>query len=155
MHRQPTRFDLVACQRATAHVVRLMEKYRRTIEDPERTKRLAQQECPICYYIDGRIGGAAMTSTECGRCGKPMTFGNTCVDAVCFVCALACGVCHHCGADMDGKMRRKLPPAPDTSLLRSFIETSREDVESIPPDERRFLDGYLNPKPRSAPSPKR
>lgn len=85
----------------------ILEEYKCVIDDPERTDRLEDQQCQVCYY-GSRIGGAAITTTECGICGVEMTFGNTNVDILCERCAREKNVCKHCGADMEYKNRRKL-----------------------------------------------
>lgn len=75
--------------------------------DPKRAERLAKQECPICFYVTGRIGGAAVTFAECAFCGTRIMSGNTNIDVMCGECAKAAGLCKHCGADIDLKNRRK------------------------------------------------
>ena len=75
--------------------------------DPEKVKRVEAQECMVCYYYTGRIGGSAMTTAECGLCETTKTFGNTCVDVLCEECAKKHNLCIHCGGDMDMKQRRK------------------------------------------------
>ena len=77
------------------------------INDSEKNKRLKQQECPACYYLRGRVGGAAMTTTECGLCGKIIHFSSTCVDVVCEDCAKRNNLCKHCGGDIECKQRGK------------------------------------------------
>ena len=65
-------------------------------------------ECKCCSYLfPDRIGGAAITETECGICNKPMVFSSTCVDALCKHCAAENLLCKRCGADIDMKYRRK------------------------------------------------
>lgn len=85
--------------------------YRETVAkvdtDPEKAKRIASQQCAFCYYASGRIGGAAMTSVQCGLCDKDLLFGNTCVDVLCPECAKTSSLCKHCGSDIDMKERRK------------------------------------------------
>ena len=64
-------------------------------------------ECKCCSYLyPERIGGAAITQTECGLCEKTLVFGNTCVDVLCKKCATENLLCKRCGADIDMKYRR-------------------------------------------------
>lgn len=86
---------------------RHLEYIKRYLEDPEKKERIKEQECVCCYY-SSKIGGAAMTQTQCGLCEKEMYFGSTCVDALCQECAKNNKLCKHCGADMEYKTRKKL-----------------------------------------------
>lgn len=104
--------DLSYVLRATDRAKAAVERYTRVVSDPDQAERLAKNECVICFYADGRIGGAAMTTAMCGVCKTPMHYGNTCTDAVCDGCAKRLGICHHCGADMRLVMRRKWEAAP-------------------------------------------
>lgn len=88
--------------------------------DAERKVRLEKQECPFCFYRKSRIGGAAMTSVQCGLCDETVRSSNTNVDVLCKMCAKDNGLCKHCGADIDLKSRRKrvLPvPTPTEEEL--------------------------------------
>lgn len=76
-------------------------------DDPEKENRHKQQECPVCYYYIGRIGGAAWTDAECALCSKLMHFESTCIDILCVDCAKKHGLCHHCGGDIDAKQRKR------------------------------------------------
>lgn len=76
-------------------------------EDPDSEERREKQECQLCFY-NSRIGGAAMTDAECGKCGKLMHFCNTCTDVLCLECAKELELCKHCGADIEGRKRKKL-----------------------------------------------
>lgn len=87
------------------HILELANSY---IKDPEKDKRLLKCNCLSCYY-SSRIGGAAMTTTNCSLCGTSMNFGSTCIDKVCLDCAKKFDICAHCGADIDLKIRRKDP----------------------------------------------
>jgi hypothetical protein len=89
---------------AVAETIRNAQKLQ---EDSDRAKRHAKAECLACFYLWGRIGGAAITTTQCGRCETEITFGNTCVDVLCLECAKRLGLCVHCGGDMELKHRRK------------------------------------------------
>lgn len=84
-----------------------LKTYRNIVEDSERRERLKKQECPLCFY-ESRIGGQAITQTECSICGKEMTHGNTNIDCLCKECAKDKRLCKHCGSDIDLKHRRKI-----------------------------------------------
>lgn len=76
-------------------------------EDADKSKRLAQSLCKMCYYESSRIGGATCTFAQCGLCDANLSSGNTCIDALCLECAKKTGLCAHCGADVEYKNRRK------------------------------------------------
>src|SRR5690349_9157935 len=101
-------FDIAWMLSATDRLTAYVDRCKRLTADVDREKRLAKQECRACYYASARIGGAALTQAECGSCKTVMQFGNTCTDVLCAACAKRLGACHHCGASMDEKMRRKL-----------------------------------------------
>ena len=84
--------------------VKLTELY---LSDPEKERRLAKQECVICYY-GTRIGGAAMTQSNCKLCDTTLQFSSTNVDRLCKPCAKEHGLCKHCSADIEYKERKKL-----------------------------------------------
>lgn len=100
-------FDLVSCQNVTAIQKHYLEHCKEVVEDSKQSERLDEQECVVCFY-SSRVGGSAITYHMCERCGKEMSFSNTCVDILCEECASEMGVCKHCGADMEMKIRRKL-----------------------------------------------
>jgi len=112
MDYQQKKLDLYKVQWQTDQVRRRVESTinlaGQYIDDPDRVARLKKQECLLCFYADSRIGGAAMTSSNCAGCNKQMGFGSTCVDLLCAECAKKLKLCHHCGADIDLKGRRKL-----------------------------------------------
>lgn len=89
---------------AVAEVINNADKLQ---NDPDKDWRQAKGECPVCFYVWGRVGGASITTTQCGRCEKELTFGNTCVDVLCLDCANKLGLCVHCGGDQELKHRRK------------------------------------------------
>ena len=84
-----------------------LEHCRRIIDDPEKDARREAQQCVCCHY-GGRIGGSMMTRQQCGMCDEVMRFGSTCADVLCLECARRHRLCRHCGADAEGKSRRKL-----------------------------------------------
>ena len=66
------------------------ERYERIlslVKDEDAEKRRAKGECVFCYYLDGKIGGAAMTDANCAICDKITMYGSTCVDILCLDCA--------------------------------------------------------------------
>lgn len=105
VNRKPLTIDDV--QWRTSMQVERLKDLQKIIEDPERKERLENQECQLCHY-DRKIGGAAMTSAECGLCETTVHSGNTNIDRLCKACAISHNLCKHCGADMDYKNRRKL-----------------------------------------------
>ena len=82
MHLGKANYDLSTCLNRTAMMREILNGYKRVIEDLDRKERLKKQECQVCYY-GSRIGGAAMTTSECGVCGQEMLFGNTNTDILC------------------------------------------------------------------------
>ena len=94
--------------RQKERVTRTLELAERYRTDPDRKARLADVQCVVCFYGEGRIGGAAITESSCGACGVGMTFGSTCVDRLCPACARTLKVCRQCGSDLNHVMRRRL-----------------------------------------------
>ncbi len=84
--------------------IELAEKFK---VDPDKKKRLEKHECPVCFYIDSRIGGAIMCTVQCGLCDEIMQFPSTSTDVLCESCAKRTGLCRHCGSDVNVKKRRK------------------------------------------------
>lgn len=78
------------------------------VNDTKREKRLAAHECQYCYYLAGRVGGAAMTQSNCRSCNVEHWNSSTCTDEFCEACAKKFGICRHCGADLDLKTRKVL-----------------------------------------------
>lgn len=79
----------------------------RAQHDPAKKARLEKQECVACFYSGSRIGGATVTTRQCGLCDESLLSGNTNVDVLCVGCARRAQLCRHCGADIDLKNRRK------------------------------------------------
>ena len=84
-----------------------LEDYARFLADADKTQRLSEQECIVCFY-NTKIGGAAMTDSPCGLCEVTMHFGSTNVDRLCTNCSINHRLCKHCGADIELKGRNKL-----------------------------------------------
>lgn len=103
--------DAVSVYRETADKKHRVDSMRKRLadfdNDPQRAARLEKSECKSCFYLYGKLGGAAMTLSACGVCDTERHFANTCVDALCKICADKLGLCKHCGADIDLKQRRK------------------------------------------------
>ena len=76
-----------------------LEDYIEIIKDEDKSEKLTMQECQICYY-NAKIGGSAMTASNCQICDTDMMFGSTCVDKLCIACAKKFKLCKHCGADI-------------------------------------------------------
>lgn len=77
------------------------------LADARKEKRQAACECKTCFYFrSGRIGGAAMTSANCGVCNKDMMFGSTNVDKICKGCGAKHQLCVRCGGDALMRPRR-------------------------------------------------
>ena len=109
--------DRCSVVRATFSAKHRVSEYLRLAElfanDPEQEARREQNLCVVCHYIKGRIGGAAMSFTQCGLCDGEMVCGNTCIDVICQDCAKTAMLCKHCGADLNLKDRRKKRPLVD------------------------------------------
>lgn len=66
--------------------------------------------CKVCFYLSGRIGGAAMTSRPCGVCSNGELYGSTYTDVLCRDCAEFHHLCKHCGADLSlDETRQEFP----------------------------------------------
>jgi len=79
--------------------------------DPRKKKRLENCECKTCFYFrSGRIGGAAMTSANCGACNKDIMYSSTNVDQVCKPCGIKHELCVRCGGDVHMRPRRIFKP---------------------------------------------
>lgn len=106
------KIDAASIWRATDEAKFRVESMRRRLvdfdSDARKPERLRSCECGYCFYINAsRLGGAAMTKTECGICHKEMMFCNTCVDLVCKECSRKHQICVHCGGDIEMKHRKK------------------------------------------------
>lgn len=101
------RWDLASVMFATGCSREMAESAEAMVADSDRAKRLAKQQCPPCFYLRHRIGGAAMTSKPCGVCGEEMMFGSTATGQVCMACAKDLDLCEYCGGTIDLRDRRK------------------------------------------------
>lgn len=81
-----------------------IEDYRRFISrydnDLEKTKRLNERNCKVCYY-KSRLALQAFTNTNCGLCDIHMVFSNSDTDTLCENCSIENDVCKHCGGEID------------------------------------------------------
>lgn len=88
----------------------------RYIADQDKITRVDDAvECKWCFYFaTSRIGGAAMTTWECGVCSKEQMSGNTNCPTLCDDCGKTWELCTNCGGDLHGRVRRKKPLPGDT-----------------------------------------
>lgn len=75
--------------------------------DPDKGRRLNKQECVVCYYT-AKVGGQAMTETNCGICDKTMLYASTVTNKLCYECASMHDLCQCCGADIKLRVRRNV-----------------------------------------------
>ena len=107
--------DSVSIERATNNAKRYAQDYTSMVErfhgDADKTLRLAESKCKSCFYFfQSRIGGASMTTINCGICDKEMLFGSTAVDPICVECGELNGLCVQCGGNIEMKLKRKPYP---------------------------------------------
>jgi hypothetical protein len=88
------------------------EDYR---SDSKKDVRCARHYCRTCFYLVGRIGGAAITTQSCGLCLNSQTYGSTVTDLLCIACAASQNLCAHCGGDFDQNMQRESWPQATAS----------------------------------------
>ena len=85
-------------ERAREHILRSMNY----LNDSERKERRGNNICKFCYYLyPDRVGGCAMTTSNCKNCGNPELYPSTCTDTLCTTCAIATKSCKHCGSKLD------------------------------------------------------
>jgi hypothetical protein len=115
-------FDICRFVYETTRAKRRVEDHVRRVtailSDSGHEERREHQECKSCFYIDGRLGGSAITHTQCGLCGKELVFSSTCVDAVCPECAAKHSLCRHCGGDLNMRVGRRKWPTPTQAPLQ-------------------------------------
>lgn len=120
MEARRRKVDASSIYSATSNAARYIEIYREKVAifdaDEKKVERLEKQQCKVCFYMAGRLGGAAMTKARCGLCDNVKMFSSTCVDILCIECAKKNNLCVHCGGDIDMKHRRNrvLPAATPT-----------------------------------------
>lgn len=104
----------LAASRATWRVQNALRLAESLQNDTDRVERLKFSECKACYYISrgqGRIGGAAVTSTSCRLCAGEMVFSSTVTEELCSPCAKKESLCRHCGGDLEMRLKRRKWPA--------------------------------------------
>ena len=99
--------DLVYVLNKTQRVQAYVELCEEVFLDLRRDDRLAKQECKMCFYRT-KIAGQAFTEWKCKACDRSGNNSDTAVPELCMECAEKYRLCRHCGADIDGKDRRKL-----------------------------------------------
>lgn len=77
------------------------------LNDPKKKERKDKNLCIICYYSEGRLGGAAITKQSCGICKEVQRYSSTATDDLCEKCAKIHSLCKQCSADLELKPRRK------------------------------------------------
>jgi predicted RNA-binding Zn-ribbon protein involved in translation (DUF1610 family) len=83
-------------------VERMRKKLREYDADEKKEKRLKNQLCKHCTYVNtSQIGLSAMTTATCTECNKDMMFPSSVVDYLCPECAEKLNLCKHCGQEMD------------------------------------------------------
>ena len=116
MKAQKRRVDLVSIEFATSRNQMHVDSMIEAVENFKKKKHGVNGECKYCSYIKTtRIGGSAMTESECGLCEKMMVFSSTVVDRLCRDCAERNLLCKHCGGDIDMKIRRKKRPFQEST----------------------------------------
>lgn len=75
-------------------------------EDPRKDERLEIPLCKTCMYMP-RLGGAAITKSNCAICGEEIVNASTNTNLVCQTCAKLHDLCAHCGGDVHGRLGRR------------------------------------------------
>ena len=141
-----SRVDAVSISRATEMANYIAkESIRHTTEymaDSQKEKRLQDGECKTCFYFrSGRIGGAAMTTSNCEVCNKEMSFGNTNVDRICPSCSKEHSLCVRCGGDILMRVRRKdFSTLYDNASLHKVLNRTKKLVKGAKADLNAKLD---------------
>lgn len=80
----------------------LMDKVENFQSDVLKDERLRSCKCKSCFYLrSDRIGGAAITTKDCGICLEQMRFASTAVDQLCKVCGVENDLCVQCAGDLN------------------------------------------------------
>lgn len=88
-----------------------IKRTERMTADAQKEDRLKRYECKACFYVRGKLGGAAITYRPCGICGVMQMYGSTNTDVLCRPCAVEHGLCKHCGGDIDMRAKRRNWPS--------------------------------------------
>lgn|GEM_PF-6467825 len=62
--------------------------------------RFKDLQCDFCRSSP-RLGGAAMTTSECKKCHRSEMYGSTAVPVYCRHCAFVGLMCQYCGDELD------------------------------------------------------
>jgi hypothetical protein len=105
MEKEFKKWDEDMINHKTFYNVRRVDDMREKIDEYDKdekiSKRIDNQECKVCTYINDEFAFQAFTDSYCGICGKKMTFCNSDIDKVCLSCARIHGLCKHCGGRID------------------------------------------------------
>lgn len=89
---------LLATNQSKKYIENTIKRAENLKNDPQKEDRLSRHLCRSCFYIyNSRIGGAAITETECGLCSTKMIFSSTAVNIICSDCAENKKLCVQCG----------------------------------------------------------
>jgi hypothetical protein len=113
-----------AAEGAERHIRSSLEYMR----DERKKERKVASECKFCFYFrTERIGGAAMTTRDCGICEMPQMYGSTNTDKICKKCATENELCKYCGADVSLRPRRKYVP----KVSPTIAEVGSEEIHDL------------------------
>jgi len=111
MHQKPKKIDAATISSATFMSIKrgneAIEKADRYRDDVDKESRIHDSICRSCYYfMSVRIGGAAMTTRPCGKCGEDHVYSSTATDVLCIDCADHLELCKQCGGDLHQRKDR-------------------------------------------------
>ena len=107
MHYKRTPLELSHVLNATSISAHALKNATAIVNDVKHDERVKAQECRRCFYYS-KLGGQAITSSNCSICNTELIHGNTNIDELCMDCAKKHKLCKHCCADMELKQRREL-----------------------------------------------
>ena len=91
---------------AKNYIKSLLSRAESLQQDSSKEDRLKKGECKSCYYILSKIGGAAITKSNCKICDRDIINSSTCVNTLCTNCSKENNLCRHCGADMSLRLSK-------------------------------------------------
>lgn len=99
-------------QTQTAHSAGYVEGVLRDVEalkaDARVEERKKKGECKFCFYLrTQRVGGAAITRSNCRACGTETSYTSTFTGDFCRPCAQKYQCCAICGGDWELRERRR------------------------------------------------
>lgn len=100
---QTIRSATYLAQRRCDSVVKMAQAIK---EDTRKEAREQASLCKACFYSEGRLGGAAMTTRPCALCDTEEMYGSTATDPVCLACARQHELCKQCGGDLHLRSQR-------------------------------------------------